>query len=473
MRNMPKEVSCYGTSLIIKHAIQRDFNKRVLFEGVENSADLLQNRHEWITMDLWIQLMKNFELAGGDLFKAGAEIAKEQVTHFQLFFLQVASIPFIIAKISGFFEAAICNAVSIKVDQKSKGSLDIIFTPKNGFKYSSQACDFDRGCTFGTLQLKRLRNLQFSEITCAARSDAPECRYRATWTPDPPLLDRFKSFFYFHFRTQKAILGHMEENYTRLEDQYKEIAGIKDFYSHIMANMSEGIAWLDDDLKISFVNKGFLSLVRCSDDETGFFGRGFMTFLANDTAQALGSELFSQCREKPKSAETTELLYKASDGAERLGQTTCLWVESPQQKPGFLLSIRDITEKRDIERKLYAVENRYRSLYENSPAMIIGVDKSGYILYANPAMEEQSGYGEKELKKMHYSDLVVPSGSNADDRLLEQRLGKVGLQEMHYKTKSGDWKSVALATFPLFDENWETIGPRRHRCRRYGNQAAK
>jgi two-component system cell cycle sensor histidine kinase/response regulator CckA len=54
---------------------------------------------------------------------------------------------------------------------------------------------------------------------------------------------------------------------------------------------------------------------------------------------------------------------------------------------------------------------------------------------------------------------VAPEGSGIDPKtILAQRIGKVGLQEMHYRTKSGEWKSVALATFPLYGDKWEVIG---------------
>jgi PAS domain S-box-containing protein len=459
MHDHHRETSCYSSSLIIKYAKQKHYNLSSLFNGIEDRRNILENRNEWIDIDTWVKLAKNFEAAGGDLFTAGRDITEHQVTDMQLLFIKVFSLSFIIKNYSKQFDKKISPLISLAVDVKDKGTFDVTLLPKVRSKYSKEICDFNRGCIYAVGIIKRLVNFKLAEVTCAARSDAPECRYRFSWTPDPPFLDRFKSFFYFRFHSQKAILGHMEENYNHLQDQYKELASIKNFYYHIMANMKEGIAWLTGDLKISFVNKGFLDIIRCSLDEGGLIGTDFRTFFATSTAVTLGNNLLARCRNAPQSPETLELLYRANDGAERLGQTTALWVESSQQEPGFLLSIRDITDKRDIERKLYAVENRYRSLYENSPAMIIGVDQNGTILYANPAMVEQSGYSEEELKRMHYAELVAPVGSNADVKdILDQRLGKVGLQEMHYRTKGGEWKTVALATFPLYDDEWKTLG---------------
>ena len=457
--NIPHEISCYITSLFLKYAQQKGFNLNILLNGIENKKDILENPHEWIDLATLNQLIKNFERMGGDLYNAGIEITENQVSHFQLMFLKVAPLIFIINNYSKIFEKKICPLVLLNFERKGKGILDIIFTPKDRSKYSPQICDFNRGCSAATGRLKRLRGFKNTEITCAARSDAPECRYRWTWDPDPPIFERLKSFFIFRFSSQKAILAHMEETYNHLQDQYKEILGIKDFYSHIMTNMNEGILWLDSDGKVSFANKGFCSIMQREKPED-LINKEFNEFLADESMSVILFEVFASCRAKPQIPELFELNYKTSKGTIRVGQTACLWVDSTQQqKPGYLLSIRDITDKRAIERKLYAVENRYRSLYENSPAIIVGIDNDGNILYANPAMEDQSGYSEKELTKMHFSQLVAPEGSGVDSKaLLAQRLGKIGLQEMHYRTKSGEWKSVALATFPLYGDKWDVIG---------------
>jgi PAS domain S-box-containing protein len=457
--NNNKEVSCYSTALLIKYALEHNLDHSVLFSGIECELRLLQNHHEWTSMDLVIQLMKNFERAGGNLFEAGIEITKKQTTNIQLLFLKVFSIPIIISKISDFFSSKICSTVTVHTEKKSEGFVDVVFSPKTGSAYSKQICDFDRGCTYATLALKRLRNFQLTEVTCAANHNVHECRYRLTWTPDPPILERLKNFFIVSLFSQKQILAHMEETYNHLQDQYREILGIKDFYSHIMSNMNEGVLWLDADGMVSFANKGFCLFTE-KDKPEDVVGSDFRETLA-DNMQGTLSEILTSCRSKPGVPCHFELKYKTAKNEERLGQTVCLWVDSAApQKPGFLLSIRDITEKRAMENKLFAVENRYRTLYENSPAIIVGIDNYGKILYANPAMAEQSGYTEEELKNMYFTELLAPSADSHIDAntILSGLKGRVGLQETHYRTKSGKWNSVALATFPLFNDKCEEIG---------------
>jgi PAS domain S-box-containing protein len=450
MENLKKEFCCYSTSLIIDYVQKRKLNDKILFSGIENYIDLLKNRHEWASMELLMKFLKNFEATGADLFNAGVEITESQVSNFQLLFLKAFPLSLIVAKIPDYFKKNIGNTLSVKVEYKKPGLSDVVFTPQVGYPYSPQLCDFNRGCTFATFKLKRLRNMKFSEITCAARSDVADCRYRISWTPDPPILERIKDFFFFRFQNQKAILAHMEENHKNLQKQYEEILSIKDFYSHIMDNMGEGVLWLDEEGKITFSNNGFSIISEYGQDELK--GKYFWDFLSKSRSATEYQGIFKNIRSMPFVSELKEFAITTKNGEKRIGLASLVWVSSELQKPGFLVSIRDISEQKKVERELFASENRYRSLYENSPALILGLDLDGNFIFANPAMEEASGYSEEELVNMHFGALVAPDADFDVMRLFRGRLDKgVRLQEVHIKTKSGEWKAITLNTYPVKD----------------------
>ena len=93
----------------------------ILFYLMEDSVELLKNHHEWTSMELVIHLMRNYENAGGNLFKAGVEITKNQTSNIQLLFLKVFSLPIIISRIPDFFSSKICTTVTVFMEQKSEG----------------------------------------------------------------------------------------------------------------------------------------------------------------------------------------------------------------------------------------------------------------------------------------------------------------------------------------------------------------
>lgn len=203
VNNLPREVSCYNSAWGIKYAHEKGFTDKQLFAGIEDRKDILENPREWADLKSAIKLLENFEKAGGNMFQAGIDITESQFSSFQLAFVKIASVNTLLRNVSRHFEKTITHLIALTVETPGKGIIDVIDTPKDKAVFSSQLCDFHRGSTFALLGLKHLRYSSFSEITCAARSNAKECRYRYTYTPDPPILSRLKDFFLFRFASRK------------------------------------------------------------------------------------------------------------------------------------------------------------------------------------------------------------------------------------------------------------------------------
>ncbi|MBN1128299.1 MAG: hypothetical protein JXA71_04900, partial [Chitinispirillaceae bacterium] len=243
---MRNETSCYSSSALIKYAEQHGFKRDILFKGIESKAEILQNRHEWIDLHSWSALAKNFETCGGNLFDAGMELTENQAAYFPLLFLKIASMRMILKNYSRIYKKKISPLISLTIKESSRGVIDVFFTPKDRLKYSSQICDFNRGCTFAAGRLKNLREVHITEITCAARSESPYCHYQLTWTPLPGIIQRIKDSLYFRFRSQKAILAHMEETYNNLQAQYNEAKQLNEQLSVTLAEKARLSETLQD-----------------------------------------------------------------------------------------------------------------------------------------------------------------------------------------------------------------------------------
>lgn len=455
MNNINKEQSCYSTSLIVKYAQANNVDLKELFNDIEEFRSTIENPLEWIDTEILIKFLQNLVRTLGShsniIEKIAKEITEKQISNYQLLFFKIVPLSIIIKNVSNHVEKNISKTVKVSANLIRNGLIDVYFTPKDKSKISDEICGFNKGCTYATLKLKGLKNLTLIEETCSARdANAISCHYKITWTPQPNIFHKIKNFFFFRFRDQKAIIQHMEENHQSLEKQYKEILSIKDFYSHIMDNMGEGVLWLDIEGKITFANKGFSIISEYSQEELE--GKFFWDFLSASKTTKEYQGIFSDIRSTPFVSELKEFVIDTKGGERRIGLASLVWVSSELQKPGFLVSIRDITEQKKVERQLFASENRYKSLYENSPALIVGLDLDGNFIYANPAMEEASSYSEKELITMHFGDLVAPDADFDVMRLFRGRLDKgARLQEVHIKTKSGEWKAIALNTYPVKD----------------------
>ncbi|MFW6221475.1 MAG: PAS domain-containing sensor histidine kinase [Fibrobacterota bacterium] len=450
---MKKEIACVSLALIYEDARSHGVTDGQIFKGIDRHRDICLNPYEWTSADVWNRMAANIEECLTDdsnpLYNLGRRVLKGQISGFQYFFLKIAPLTIIVQQITAHMKKNIHRSLDTEAYIQRPGLAYIKFKPVRNTSYSTQICRYNQGCTHGVLELKGLRNIKIEEIHCAALSDVASCEYKLTWDPKPSFLERIGRLFLI-FRNHRAIIQHMEESHNRLQGQYKEILAIRDFYSHIMQNMHESIVWLNERGYIEFANSSFRELT--GKPAGTIDGCTFGEFTYDESSRRKFKQTLQECRDDRES-RTVELSISRGDKEERIGETTIVWVESDHRASGFIISIRDITESKQMERKLMLAEDRYRTLYENSPALIIGIDLEGRIIYANPATVEQTGYSEEELRGMHFSTLVAPEADFDTNRLLEKLLKYSSrLQEVHFKTKGGEWKTVAFNSYRIFDE---------------------
>jgi len=78
-----------------------------------------------------------------------------------------------------------------------------------------------------------------------------------------------------------------------------------------------------------------------------------------------------------------------------------------QNKPAFLVSYIDITEKKKAKEELRQSEEKYRFLFEKSPVSILLINTKGKIEDCNPALEKLINYERSELIGKRYGRLPI------------------------------------------------------------------
>lgn len=76
---------------------------------------------------------------------------------------------------------------------------------------------------------------------------------------------------------------------------------------------------------------------------------------------------------------------------------------------GEIISIsRDVTERKQSERRLQESQQRYRSLFEYSPSSVYSMDLSGKYTSLNSNLETLLGYTSEELLGMNFGEIIDP-----------------------------------------------------------------
>jgi len=126
----------------------------------------------------------------------------------------------------------------------------------------------------------------------------------------------------------------------------------------------------------------------------------------------------------------------------------------------FVAVKQDITERKEVERKLKESEERHRMFLERLPESIIVYDMEGKAIFVNPAFEKIFGWSRDEVlgKKIDF----VPPGREAETRSAVEKMRSAGHETLFFETrrltKNGDQIDVQLSTAPFYDGDGRHVG---------------
>ncbi len=116
----------------------------------------------------------------------------------------------------------------------------------------------------------------------------------------------------------------------------------------------------------------------------------------------------------------------------------------------------DITERREIEKRLYKEQEFARRLVDSFPDLIFVVDTQRRYTYVSPRVPEVMGYETNECVGMIFGERTHPDERGAVlgifEDLLKQRRNFASI-EIQTKHKLGEWRRLKCNFSPLFDEN--------------------
>ncbi|TFG20042.1 MAG: PAS domain S-box protein [Promethearchaeota archaeon] len=181
------------------------------------------------------------------------------------------------------------------------------------------------------------------------------------------------------------------------------------------------------DQRIKYINQVLVKILGYSKEEIKNWKSGefFKTIHPSDKKMII--ELATAPDEKFKDGIRS---YEAR-GIQKSGKI--IWLDvfykriKYKEKPAFLISFLDISEKKEARQKLQESEEKHRFLFKNAPFGIILIDRAGKIKDCNPAVENLIGYQRNEIIGKKYHKLLVVKEEQLP--VLLERLTKIGKGE--------------------------------------------
>lgn len=122
-------------------------------------------------------------------------------------------------------------------------------------------------------------------------------------------------------------------------------------------------------------------------------------------------------------------------------------------KPRLIVFVRDITKRKEAERKLRKARKMFASLFNSSPIAALHHDKEGRILNINPYFTQVFGYTLKEIKGKNIDEgMIYPKNRTAEgERLTKNGMTPKGISQYESirKKKDGTLVPVLISSAPV------------------------
>jgi len=124
-------------------------------------------------------------------------------------------------------------------------------------------------------------------------------------------------------------------------------------------------------------------------------------------------------------------------------------------------ALMDITERREIERRLHQQQEFARRLVDSFPDLILVLDTAAHYTFISPRCAEVLGYALEETKEVEFGGRTHPEDLPAALALYRDLIA--GRQtyaslEIRVRHKNGDWRRIRFNFSPLCNEKGEIEG---------------
>ena len=200
-----------------------------------------------------------------------------------------------------------------------------------------------------------------------------------------------------------------QEHIQVLANKIREIVDkkrIEQIYSRVVRDSRDSIIIvIDGDLV--FYNQAFMGLIGATNLKR-IKNTSYLSLFSDQEAKQYKQNMKKLVRGERKFIISE---YKIRKGKRTITVEINITLIDYLGEKAFLLIIRDLSERKKLEKTIRRSENRYRSLLELAPDGIMTINLKGIVTWINPAYTQITGFTEEEIVgKNAWSIKAVKSG---------------------------------------------------------------
>ncbi|UCE44648.1 MAG: PAS domain S-box protein [Methanobacteriota archaeon] len=231
----------------------------------------------------------------------------------------------------------------------------------------------------------------------------------------------------------------------------------EEFLANIFSSIQDGISIIDSDLNVLRVNS---SMEAWYDHAMPIVGKKcYRVYQLKDSP----CENCPVQRTLASGKAETGLVSRKGQNGELIGwydvHAFPLVDEKTGRTQGVIEYLRDATERVVAQEALRESEEKYRMLAELSSEGILTIDKEGRITFANPRINEITGYSAEEIIGRAVFDFLDGRNAERVRKEMESRAtGVRGHYEVEVIRRDGKKVTVSIGASALLDETGDHVG---------------
>jgi PAS domain S-box-containing protein len=291
-----------------------------------------------------------------------------------------------------------------------------------------------------------------------AKRALPRFLERRVWTGIVQVrLKGRNSIYYFDCVAHAMLRGDEVHGVTVLARDITASRKNEARFTELFESLQEGIYIATPDDRLIDVNPALARMLGY-DSKEELMSRTFADLLPDEAQRrALREEVDSQ-----PMVQGREITLMRKDGQSLICLNSAGAVRDTSGRVvRYHGALMDITERREMERRLYQQQEFARRLIDSFPDLIFVVDTAGRYTFVGPRVKEILGYETEEMRSLEFGGRTHMEDRPALLALFAEMVGgrqSFASLEVRVRHKQGEWRRLRCHFSPLFNETGKIDG---------------